>query len=301
MMRAFLHMLLVIMAIAGHAQVLVVLPEAEEPNMMPHFNEQFIKRNRIAAIHGEQMVKPESGPMHSKKEKYLYRFDEQGRMIYRNSSFGQPGTGKDTASTIFTYDEKGRLVDRLRNDLNGHFGYRVERNEKDQVVRETYSRIVNLSTDRYVMVPGTVTEITDEHFRYEQVNDTIHKKIFINDLDLPFREQTFTKDTHGYLRTIEDRYLVSNRRSRITFNYDENGNLAERIDQPDVAQQKKTRRTWKYDKAGNVLEGELWHDDVQVHRQEFLYEETTMMLKARLTKDMATNSIHVVRFRTEHR
>jgi hypothetical protein len=33
MKRAFLHMLLGIMAIAGHAQVLVVLPGAEEPNM----------------------------------------------------------------------------------------------------------------------------------------------------------------------------------------------------------------------------------------------------------------------------
>ncbi len=300
MYRHLLLLLLVLSPLFSAAQVLVVLPGVEEPGM-PHFNEQFIKRNRIAAIHGELMMKPETGPMRTKKEKYLYRFDEEGRIIYRNSSFGQPGSGLDTASTIFHYDAQGRLKDRLRNDLNGHFGYKIDRNEKGEVVRETYSRIQNLSTDRYALRPGTITEISDEHFRYEYVSDSVHKKIHINDLGLPFREQTFSKDRHGYLRTIEDRYLVSNRLAQITFNYNENGDLAERIDRPDLSSKKSNRWVWRYDKAGNVLEGELYQDEKQIYREEYLYDEATMMLKARLRKDLATNTIDVIRFRTDHR
>ncbi len=281
-----------------HAQVLLVLPGEEQPTM-PHFNEQFIARNCISAIHGELMVKRDNQPMHTKKEKYLYRFDPDGRIIYRNSSFGSPGSGRDTASTRFSYDANGNLIVKMRNDLNGYFAYEIEHDEKGNAVRQVYKRIENLNTDRYALEPGETTEISDEHFRYETVNDTIQKKIHINNLGLPFREQTFTWNALGYLTSIEDRYLVSNRRSRISFDYDEKGRLAERIDRPDLAKDKHTRRVWRYDDAGNLIEGELWHDDVQIDRDEYLYEEKTMMLKAKLTKELATNAIHVVRFTTE--
>ena len=300
MHKLIVHIIFLLFALGANAQVLVVLPEAEEPKM-PHFNEKFIARNKIAAIHGEIMVKRDNVPMVTQKEKYLYRFDEQGRITYRNSSFGQPGTGRDTASTIFDYDPNGLLQQKLRNDLNGHFAYKIERDAKGVPIRETYTRIENLNSDRYKLVPGAVTEISDEFYRYEQVNDTMQKKIFINDLQLPYREQLFIKNKLGYLTAIEDRYLVSNRRSRIRFSYDDKGRMIERIDQPDILKEKRTKRVWRYDAAGNVTEGELWHDDVQIDREEYLYEEGTMMLKARLTKDLATNTINVVRFRTEQR
>ena len=300
MSRLILNILFLLCYYDAHAQVLVVLPEAEEPKM-PHFNEKFIARNRIAAIHGEIMVKRDNVPMVTRQEKYLYRFDEFGRIIYSNNSLGHPGSGKDTASTIFSYDANGKVGRRLRNDLNGHFAYTIERDAQGIPIRETYTRIENKNTDRYKLEPGAITEISDEFYRYEQVNDTMQKKIFINDLQLPYREQLFIKNKLGYLTAIEDRYLVSNRRSRIRFSYDDKGRMIERIDQPDILKEKRTKRVWRYDAAGNVTEGELWHDDVQIDREEYLYEEGTMMLKARLTKDLATNTINVVRFRTEQR
>ncbi|MBK9627653.1 MAG: hypothetical protein IPO56_08095 [Flavobacteriales bacterium] len=59
------------------------------------------------------------------------------------------------------------------------------------------------------------------------------------------------------------------------------------------------KRVWRYDAAGNVMEGALWHDDRQQERDEYLYDAHTMELKARLTKDLDTGVIHVVRFTTE--
>ncbi|MCW5900199.1 MAG: hypothetical protein KIT10_13105 [Flavobacteriales bacterium] len=281
------------------AQVVLIQPGPDDPGEL-RFNPQFIARNRIHTITGEQSVKRDNRPMLAKPEKHVYRFDEQGRTAYSNHSFGQPGSGRDTASTMFTFDEQGDLVRRLRNDLSGYFGFDVVRDEQGRPVRETFTRIENLSTNRYELRPGAITEISDEHFRYETVNDTVWKRMYINSLGLPYREQTHTSDRLGYLRSIEDRYLVNNRRSRITFDYDEKGRLAGRTEQPDLSQPRTLRRTWKYDAAGNVTDGALFHDDKQINRDEYLYEENGM-LKARLTLDIGTNNIEVLRFRTERR
>ncbi|MCB0764505.1 MAG: hypothetical protein R2815_11985 [Flavobacteriales bacterium] len=280
------------------AQALIVLPEADDA-LSVQFNPQFIQRNGIMAIVGEQMIKRDNEPMRTQKASYYYRFDPTGRTIYSNTAFGHPGTGTDTASVTYTYDADGRMVRRLRNDLSGHFAYAMEYDDQGRPLRETYTRIENLSSDRYTLIPGPVTEISDERFRYETESDTVWRKVYLNGLGLPYRERRFAKDAFGYLRSIEDRYLISNRRSRITFRYDEKGRLAERIEQPDLDRQRTLKRTWRYDVAGNVTEAALWHDDQHMERTEYLYEEHSMKLKARLTKDLVTGQIHVVRYRDQ--
>ncbi|HQV74738.1 MAG TPA: hypothetical protein PLE78_04560 [Flavobacteriales bacterium] len=298
MTRYALFFFLLIVCDTLRAQAVLILADATDQNEL-HFDPKFIARNRITAIIGQRLVKRDNQPMREEREKHIYRFNTNGETVYSNHSFGQPGSGRDTASTTYTFDTGGLVKSRLRNDLSGHFAYALERDEKDRVVRETYTRVENLGTDRYNLIPGAITEISDEHFRYETVNDTTERKLYTNNHGLPFREQLFTKDHNGYLRSIEDRYLISNRRSRITFNYDEKGRLAERLEQPDLEKQRTTKRTWNYDTAGNVMEGTYWHDDRQQEREEYLYDEHTMTLKARLTKDMETGVIRVVRFTTE--
>ncbi len=281
-------------------QALLVLPSAEETDL-PVFNERFIARNGIASIVGERLVKRDGEPMRTERERLLFRFDDAGRLIYSNNSYGQPGTGRDTASIAYEHDADGRVVRRLRNDLGGHFAYVVNHDAEGRVVRETYQRIENLGSNRYELVPGAIIEVSDEHFRHARLNDSTERKSYLNNLDLPYRDQLFTSDRRGYLLSIEDLYLVSNRRGRITFRYDEQGRLAERTEQPDLAQARVTRRLWRYDPAGNVIEGEYWLNDKQVSRDEYLYEEGTMLPKARLRKDMSSGNIHVLKFVTTRR
>ena len=300
MNRILLLFLFLITAICAGAQALLILPEAGNSHDL-HFNPHFIQRNNIASITGQRMVKRDGQPMREQSEKYLYRFNPNGLPVYANNSYGRPGSGSDTASTTYTYDTAGRIRRRLRNDLNGHFAYDIELDEQGRAIRETYTRVENLGTDRYNLIPGQVTEISDEHFRYETVNDSTTKKLFTNNHGLPFREQVTNTDKLGYVRRIEDRYLISNRHSRVSFRYDEKGHLVERIEQPDLDRTHTTKRTWGYDTAGNVIEGMLWHDDRAMERDEYLYDANTMQLTARLTKDLQSGVIHVVRFTTERR
>jgi hypothetical protein len=135
--------------------------------------------------------------------------------------------------------------------------------------------------------------------RHTAINDTAFSCTWLNELGLPYREQVHQRDRYGYLRIIDDRYLITGRRGRTTFGYDEKGRLAERIQQTDLNKADSTRRTWQYDAAGNVLSGDLWHNDRLREHDEYLYEETTLFLKALITKDEDTKIIHVVRYTTE--
>lgn len=300
MKRSFLTTSLSLLVLAASAQALLILPDPGNAQDL-HFNPLFIQRNNITSITGQRMVKRDGQPMRELNEKYLYRFNPSGLPVYTNNSYGRPGTGSDTASTTYTYDTAGRVRKRLRNDLNGHFAYDIELDDKGRAIRETYTRVENLGTDRYNLIPGQTTEISDEHFRYESPNDSTTKKIFTNNHGLPFREQVTVTDKLGYVRRVEDRYLISNRRSRVSFRYDEKGRLIERLDQPDLDRTSTTKRSWVYDAAGNVIEGMLWHDDRAMERDEYLYDANTMQLTARLTKDLNMGVIHVVRFTTERR
>lgn len=299
-MRRSATLITSLFAVLLHAQQLLVPATIEDPEELT-FNAAFIARNGIRSIDGKQLVKREGRPMEERKEKHLYRFDEQGRIVYGNTSYGRPGTGRDTASVGYFYDAKGRLVQRLRNDLTGHFAYEITTDTLGRIVRQTYVRIENLGPDRYHLVPGNRTVISDEQMRHTAINDTAFSCTWLNELGLPYREQVHQRDRYGYLRIIDDRYLITGRRGRTTFGYDEKGRLAERIQQTDLNKADSTRRTWQYDAAGNVLSGDLWHNDRLREHDEYLYEETTLLLKALITKDEDTKIIHVVRYTTERR
>lgn len=286
--------LLIALSHCSQAQILLIDPLHDPARL--RFNPAFIGRNRVTEIKGQPMVKRENEPMRERKEKHLYRFDALGRTVYSNNSYGSPGSGRDTASITYTYDTHGRPFEELHNDLNGHFALTRVLDDSGRVLRETYSRVENLGTDRYHLVPGTRTEISDEHFRYTTINDTAWKRVFVNSAGLPFREQVFSKDRWGYLRAIDDRWLVTGRLGRTTFRYDEKGRLAERIEQADLATTATVKHTWRYDTAGNVTLRDLWRNGVHTEHTEFLYEEGTMFLKATVTKQLDTGLIHIVRY-----
>ncbi|MEO8066283.1 MAG: hypothetical protein ABI599_01190 [Flavobacteriales bacterium] len=277
-----------------HSQTLLVPPTGSP--QQPHFNPVFMARNRVAEIKGQLHVKREGEPMVARNERYWYRFDSNGLPWYSNNSFGQPGSGRDTASTGYRYDAKGDLLQRMRLDLSGHYSEEFELDSAGRPLRETHVRIENLGTDRYNLVPGTRTEVSDERFRYDALNDSTQRTTFYNSLALPYRERLFISDHHGYLRTIEDRYIVTGRMGRTTFTYNEKGLLASRTEHADLADPRTTRYTYAYDATDNLLGMDTWQSDKLVTKEEYVYADGSLHLKAKLTKDMATGTIRVVRY-----
>lgn len=293
---------LVLLAIhlGSTAQVLYIDPNVSDPSMLT-FNKAFIQRNEVRSITGTASIKRDGQPIKEKGDRTEYRFDPAGQASHVSNTFGRPGSGIDTISVAYTFDARGHVVEELRNDVNGFFAVRDSVDSAGRSLRHKYVRIRNIGPDRYHFEPGQETMISDERSVCSQINDTAWKCTVMNDRGLPYRERIFHRDGWGYLRTIDDRNLITGRSGRTSFRYDEKGRLAERIEQPDLTLGGTHKYIWRYDNAGNVVLCDSWHDDRQYRHMEYLYEEGTMLLKATISKEMETGLIHIVRYTTDRR
>lgn len=283
-----------LLSVALSAQTLLV-PATGSPQQ-PHFNPAFMARNGVAEIKGQLHVKRENEPIKPRNEHYLYRFSNDGRVLYSNNSFGMPGSGRDTASVQYRYNEQGHLVERTRLDLSGHYSEEVTTDSAGRPLREMHVRIENLGTDRYNLVPGARTEVSDERYTHDRLNDTTLRTVTLNSLGLPYKERLHISDRHGYLLRIDDRYIVTGRMGRTTFTYNEKGLLASRTEQSDLSDPRTLRYTYTYDVGNDLLSMDTWHSEKLVTKEEYVYAEGSHHLKAKLTKDMATGTIRVVRY-----
>lgn len=299
-MRRASIILTLISCCASHAQVLRVEPGTDDP-MTLRFNEVFIQRNAITCIEGQGNVKRDGEPIRQKNERAEYRFDAAGRMAYSNTSYGRNSSAMDTSHVTCAYDRLGRLVEQLRNDRSGRFAQRDSLDAAGRCLRRTHVRIQEPATGGCTSRKVTETIISDERFAYATINDTAERVTWHNDRGLPYREQVFHKDQWGYLRAIEDRNIITGRRGRSAFRYDEKGRLAERIEQSDITAPSTRKHIWRYDNAGNVTLCDAWRDEKQTRHSEYLYEEGTLLLKAIIAKDMETGLIHITRYTTQRR
>ena len=284
-------------AFIANAQMLLVEPGADDP-MLLRFNPDFIARNQVTSVKGQLWTKRDGRPMMPQDRFFLYRFGDSGRLGYSNNSFGKPGSGIDTASVMYTYDNKGGLLQELHNDINGYFALRMEYDEKSRPVHVTNVRLENLSSDRYRFEEGASTVISDERYEYATLNDTSWRKTYLNDRGRPYQEETFTKDKLGYLRVIEMHNLITQKRGRTTFAYDDKGRLAEQAEQTDLGIQHWSTWAWTYDTAGNPLTRDLSRNGVLMRHSEYLYAEGTLFLKAIITKNNETGLIEIMRYET---
>lgn len=298
--RWALLLLVLAMGTAGHAQILLVGPGTEDPDIL-HFNTEFIARNGVRSVKGQAWVKRDNKPMLPLDRHFQYQFGEEGRLGYTNTSFGKAGSGMDTASVMYSYDNEGRLLQELHNDINGFYALRSEYDREGRATRVTNVRLENLGGNRYHFVEGPSTIISDERYEYRKLSDTTWMKTWLNDRGRPYQEEMFTLDGLGYLRQVDRRNLITQRRGSITFTYDEKGRLEERNEQPDLAVQQSTTWKWTYDQAGNPLTRDLFRNGVLARHSEYLYAEGTLFLKAVITKNDETNVIDIVRYETERR
>lgn len=259
------------------------------------FNPAFVRANKIASISGELSSKRESDIIRESGETTTYEFDRAGRLVKVEMARKRKGQ-REFNATYFRYGKDGLLLDKIQADISGATSYSYEYDAGGRVVRETCSRMESPADTLNPAGPKR-TEIYTETISYKEL-DGAYKKITSNSYGKPYKEETFYFDEHEYLTAHQVRFITNQKMSRTAYSYNERGLLSEKLVVPDLSKSDTLRYEYGYDQAGNLLEAFEFKNSEKVRRMEFMYDESSWMLKARLSKEEETQFIRIVQYET---
>lgn len=279
----------------------VVLFNQGIPDEHPsYFNGEFVRNNKIKSILAEVSIKREMQPITSKGTMIQYAFDRDGRLIEKLNTFKKPGGEIDTSAEAYAYNSLDRLITRSSYERSGYSSIQYDYDTGGQVVSQNYFRGPNTTAFRYKVEKGASTLVKTEHFQHEEVNDTTHRKIYLNNQGVPFKRITTTTNNFGSLSSEETIYLSVNKGSITRFRYDLEGRLNEIVKTENLFKTQIIKYTYEYDEMGNIMSEKKYLNGKLVRSREFVYEVESLRLKAELSKDEEMNVITIYRYRYEY-
>ena len=265
-----------------------------------YFNGEFLRNNKIKSIVAEVSIKREMQPITSKGTVVQYQFDRQGRLTEKLNTFKKPGGEIDTSAEAYAYNSLDRLITRSSYERSGYSSIQYDYDTGGQVVSQNYFRGPNTTVFRYKVEKGASTLVKTENFRHEEVNDSTHRKIFLNNQGIPFKRMTTTSNSFGTFSSEETIYLSVNKGSITRFKYDLEGRLQEIVKTENLFKTKIIKFTYAYDEMGNIMSEKKYVNGKLVRSREFVYEVESLRLKAELSKDEEMNVITIYRYRYEY-
>lgn len=257
------------------------------------FNPDYVSNNNIHQIEVKVYEKPDGSPIHSLNETHHYDFLHDGKLNYHATIRKGPYIGVDTTIVMFAYGPRKRLLAKRKSDAGGFYSSIYFYDPQQRVIKETYYRDQK-SGSLFHYVQGQHLEVNSETFKYDTTAFELTKTTY-NSAGRPYLEEHFYYDSLRYLKRQTARYVVTHRQQEKRYFYNEKG-LISQYQQVDFAGDS-TRSLYEYDKVGNLLTEEHYKNGIHTKHVEYVYKPGTMLLDARLSKDLETNSINIVRFK----
>lgn len=265
-----------------------------------YFNPEFIKRNKIKTIVGELAVKEEMQPIRSKGLINYYEFDQEGRLVEKLKTFKLRGGRIDTSSQTFVYNDLDQLVQESLFESSGFSSQKYQYDDSGRMLSQSFYRGENLSPFNYQLQKGKTMELKEERFTYEMIDSLTYKKIYYNSNGTPFKEGTVRFNEAGLKMSEKIRFYAIERYSEVDFQYDEFGRLEEINTRSRIYKTESSSIRFEYDDYGNVVAEKRFKNGDRVLNREFLYDISTFLLKAELTKNEENNTISIIKFRYEY-
>ena len=263
---------------------------------LPFFNVDFIKRNKIKSINGSISTKKQLDIIRPQGLVEIFEFDLEGRQTSTLTTFKNLNKKRDTAVVYFYYDEDN-LTCKRKSDTYGFFSDNYQYDSLNRVISKTYCRDDNAGPNKFQFKLKKRYIIVAEEYRYEKPCDSILKKLHFNNYKRAFMEEVFTWDRNGYLKKITSKTVIGNRRSKISFEYNEMGQVVKKIEQPNLDRATKIENRYDYDQLGNLIEHNYYKNSAHKVRRKLLYDGKTMLLQSQLAKDMRTNTITITKYK----
>lgn len=281
-----------------YSQVLTNFPEHLDENVFSNnifFSEKFIRVNKIKTIKTEISFKRELQPIVQTGNIQGFEFNSSGKLVKQYETISIAGAIKDTSISYFIYNDKGNLELKRSSDGYGFYSYYYEYDDAGNIIKQVYSRDENKGYKNDFQMNRQFI-INSETYQYEKLSSKQKKKRFYNDNGMEYKSLILYFNEYGNIAEEESKFIVTGRKSSITYNYDELFRLSEKTDYSAVSGENRIVSVFTYDEFGNVLREKISRNGTVKTTREFLYDKKTFLLDAQLIKDEATQTIHIYKY-----
>tara|TARA_R110000782_G_scaffold270486_1_gene372037 strand:- start:102249 stop:103157 length:909 start_codon:yes stop_codon:yes gene_type:complete len=261
----------------------------------PFFNEKFIKINKIKSIKGSWSSKKVKDIIRKKNVDFYYEFNENGMLQQQYSTFLSQNIKKDTSVIAYTYNSESKIIVKRKTDNNGFFSLTYDYDAKGNLLKETYAREENASNTKNDFSLKKQYIIKTDSFHFEKLSKNQEKITYYNSYGKSYKETFYYYDELGYLSEVYTKYLIGNKKSKITYKFNETGRLGERTTHTDLNKDLIKKEEFIYDEIGNLMEIKTYENNEYKTSTQFLYDKN-MLMTAQLTKVIATEFLTIIQY-----
>ena len=278
----------------GYAQIL----EINRPLFTdePFFNSKFISQNKVQSITGSRSSKKVKDIIRTKGLDFYYEFNKEGLLIKQIATFIASGNKKDTNVITYHYNNKKRLDYIRKSDSYGYFSYHYTYDAVNNVVNQTNCRDENSCDYKADFRIKNQYIINTDSFSYERLSDKQLKKIYYNSYGKAYKEDFFYYNDIGNIIEENSKYIIGNKKSKITYEYDEKYRISKVVSIQNLNQNIKIGEEYFYDDFDNILEIKVYENDKYKTSKQYLYDKKTMLLSAQLIQEVETEYIQIIQY-----
>ncbi|MCB0380830.1 MAG: hypothetical protein KDD24_06185 [Flavobacteriales bacterium] len=262
----------------------------------PFFNAKFISNNKVKSITGSRSSKKVRDIIRTKGLDFYYEFNKEGLLIKQIATFLAQGNKKDTNIITYHYSNNNRLDYVRKSDSYGYFSYHYRYDEINNVVNQTYCRDENMCDYKGDFYIRNQYVINTDSFSYERLSDTQLKKMYYNSYNKVYKEEFYYYNELGNLIEEYSKYIIGNKKSKITYEYDEKGRISNVVSIQNLNLNEKIKEVYIYDDLDNILEIKVYLNDKYKTSKQYLYDKKTMLLTAQLIQEVETEFVQIIQY-----
>ncbi len=277
------------------AQLFVYI--TDDPFGVPlRFNSDSIRARHIRTITTDYQYKPDNQIIQDRGVQEQFMFDTLGRLVrYMKTRIKGQATqtiehpavyrrGKrvakawtetktvyvhDSIFVYYRYDSLKRLDMRRMCDGDYYNTWYYEYNLDGTISRQTHCRETNRNTSHLNFFLDVQTVLSQEVFGYEKFGTAQVKQRCLNDEGKVYKETMLNYDSQGHLVDERQAYIVGGLRNQVTYQYDAQGRLTERIFTSNANQDLIEKSVLTYDSIGRTTALKFYRNEIL--REEFSY------------------------------
>jgi YD repeat-containing protein len=254
----------------------------------PFFNEVAVQNAKIKRIVGEYSYKKVGEAIQATKEVYTLEFDKAGKLISTVETRKNDGT-KDSNWVIFSYTATGQINSIKKGKKESLAGKQF--NFNNHGICDEEITFVEIRKKGMLTKEVLYRETIKINFGPNKVN-----RIYFNTYALPYLTETTLLDSTGKMIEKIEEFTVSQQTITTRYTYSEKGKLTS-ITKTTSEEPTTEEIRYQYDENGNVTEQLNFENGSLITETSFLYNATTQFLVNLIQRNVANNSLVLIRFK----